>query len=612
MSLTKNINESHNSVVKQSNNEQLLPFQTAEQEFDSLEHFRQEIFKSHAGLMEICRQANVPTKIRNLISGLIKLSGGEIVVKANDFEIASIFYQDETRRDALKKKVQRWRKALGKWQDETGLTLIQFRSGFQIKNSDGTEKNEKTEYRLVILDLAAMVISEGDLNLEWKAKIVLQDLLAMKLPSKLSETRIRPLEVGRCLNTSKSWVKKTLEIAKRDGELEEVMNEIVADIQKLFDEFLDEEGRTDASYFELNGETYLDTRSTIITSYSNNIDLVNDTNEDNKKDENNKEDEDFSYSDLNNKEANSGKFSPSSLSNLVSRINTKKDTSLSMLEQALEHARRGFRIFPVYKMSNEICTCQYGAECPTPAKHPHIKNWQNLATTNEDQIRQWWRKFRHANIGIATGDYSEEQILVVLDLDTKADGFETLEQLEQEFGKLPETLTAITGSKGRHFLFLAAKGLDIRNIQASLKLGKGLDIRGLNGFIVAVGSIHSSGNRYEWVDENTPIAEMPEWMIERLTAPVESKTYGGATVGSSHKASPNFSNFNQMTVIHEHEGRNNFLFVKALEFFRNGYERPTVEEQIGLLNKTKCEPPVGQVEINKLIDSAEERFPVER
>ena len=610
-------NGNNNSAANRSGQEQQLPFPTADKSIDRLEEIRQQIFKSHEGVMAICKQANVPTSIRNLIGALIKLSKGEIVVRANDFEVANVFYEDESQRDALKKKVQRWRKALDKWQTKTEITLVQFRSGYQTTVIDNKglsrKQNEPTEYHLIVLDLAAKVIAMSSQDVDWSARAVLGNL--PNLSSRLDEVRKNPLTIDRCFNTSTSWIKKTLELARRDGELEEVLRDLQAEFQTLIDEFLiedDEEGGTHASYLELNGETLLDTRSTINTSYSFNKDVVSFNKDVVSIDNSDDELENSSYqrtSNITTADCIKEEVSPDAEFNSEVRILSNKTANFSMLEQALSHAKRGFCVFPVYKIINGACSCRYGEECPTPAKHPCITGWNTQATTDETQIRKWWRRLRNANIGIATGDYTDEQILVVLDVDTKADGFESLESLEKEFGQLPETLTAITGSKGRHFIFLAQRGLDIRNLQASQKLGKGLDVRGLNGFIVAVGSVHASGNRYEWVDGNAPIAEMPEWMVEKLTTPVSFRTQVASTSGNgSNTAATSFSNFNNITIVHEHEGRNNFLFVKALHFFRNGYDRPTVEKQISSLNSKICEPPVGRIEMEKLIYSAEERY----
>jgi len=54
----------------------------------------------------------------------------------------------------------------------------------------------------------------------------------------------------------------------------------------------------------------------------------------------------------------------------------------------------------------------------------------------------------NANIGIPTGEKSG---WLVLDVDDGGD--ETISALEATHGKLPDTVTAVTGSGGRHYVF---------------------------------------------------------------------------------------------------------------------------------------------------------------
>jgi len=82
-----------------------------------------------------------------------------------------------------------------------------------------------------------------------------------------------------------------------------------------------------------------------------------------------------------------------------------------MLDEAMKYAQRGWYIFPVRQKG----------------KTPMIKDWPNLATTDEKQVTAWWTQWPQANIGIATGKNSN---LVVLDVDLKPGGKESLQTLE--------------------------------------------------------------------------------------------------------------------------------------------------------------------------------------
>jgi len=66
-------------------------------------------------------------------------------------------------------------------------------------------------------------------------------------------------------------------------------------------------------------------------------------------------------------------------------------------------------------------------------------------------------KTPNANIGIPTGEKSD---WLVLDVDDGGD--ETISALEATYGKLPDTVTAVTGSGGWHYVFKYPKGRSIQ------------------------------------------------------------------------------------------------------------------------------------------------------
>ena len=84
---------------------------------------------------------------------------------------------------------------------------------------------------------------------------------------------------------------------------------------------------------------------------------------------------------------------------------------------ALAYAKCGLAIFPLHSIRAGRCTC--GRDCGKNAgKHPRVKGGFKVATTDARQIEAWWRKWRDANIGIATGVVSG---IIVIDIDG-ADG----------------------------------------------------------------------------------------------------------------------------------------------------------------------------------------------
>lgn len=135
------------------------------------------------------------------------------------------------------------------------------------------------------------------------------------------------------------------------------------------------------------------------------------------------------------------------------------------------------------------------------------------AATDEAAVREMWRRWPRANLGIATGQVSGFD---VLDVDPRHDGDETLAELVREWGPLPDTVEQITGGGGRHILF-AYSG---RNLGSAI--GPGLDIRSDGDLIVAPPSLHASGRHYEWEAASLPdevqIASWPTWLLN-LAAP---------------------------------------------------------------------------------------------
>lgn len=179
------------------------------------------------------------------------------------------------------------------------------------------------------------------------------------------------------------------------------------------------------------------------------------------------------------------------------------DPPATNLDHALAYARRGWRVVPV----------------PAGRKVPTITAWQREGTTDEARIRHWWTQAPDHGIGIVCGAASGLWVLDVDVADGKA-GDETLAELVDAYGALPDTYTVVTGSGGLHIYF-AWDGTPIRN-SASGKLGLGLDVRGEGGFVVAPPSLHASGNRYE-VEHSAPdhLATAPAWLVGMLTVDEE-------------------------------------------------------------------------------------------
>lgn len=180
-------------------------------------------------------------------------------------------------------------------------------------------------------------------------------------------------------------------------------------------------------------------------------------------------------------------------------------TTESPLESALYYSANGLAVFPIYEiLPDGSCACRKPDCVPNDAgKHPRVSRGFKSGTTDPDLIRSWWTKWPNANVGIATGAVSNR---IVLDVDPRHGGDESLQRLEAEHGSLPRTLKARTGGGGGHYYF-SGSGFP----STSGKLASGLDVKCEGGYVVVPPSSHKSGQKYEWLDES-PVAPVPDWL----------------------------------------------------------------------------------------------------
>ena len=154
--------------------------------------------------------------------------------------------------------------------------------------------------------------------------------------------------------------------------------------------------------------------------------------------------------------------------------------------------------------------------CEPGGKAPLTYNGFWDATTDARRIQAWWGRWPSANVGVPTGRRSG---LLVLDVDARGGGPESLATLERETGPLPGTARARTGGRGVHVFFRYPSGEEVRN--SAGWLGPGLDVRGEGGYVVVPPSRTRSA--YEWIDRS-PLAGAA-WLLERLGEHDESTLF---------------------------------------------------------------------------------------
>ena len=191
----------------------------------------------------------------------------------------------------------------------------------------------------------------------------------------------------------------------------------------------------------------------------------------------------------------------------------------AVLDHARHYARAGLAVLPVHRPfergNSFVCSCGR-TDCSSPAKHPVAKLApQGLkdATVDPETVSRWFAD-RSWNVGIATGAVSG---IVVLDIDPRHQGDETLAALERVHGPLPPTWRFLTGGGGEHVIFRHPGGI-VAN--SAGKVGPGIDVRADGGFIVAPPSMHVSGRPYaisvDHHPDETPLADLPAWLLAAL------------------------------------------------------------------------------------------------
>jgi putative DNA primase/helicase len=201
------------------------------------------------------------------------------------------------------------------------------------------------------------------------------------------------------------------------------------------------------------------------------------------------------------------------------------------------------------------------------------------ATTDETIVRQWWARWPDANVGVATGAASG---LVVLDVDPRNGGDESLRDLEARYGPLADTVTALTGGGGCHYYLSLPPGAAIR----SRRLLPGVELKAEGGYVVAPPSLHPSGRRYEWelghAPDELPLSPLPPWL---LSEPERRR-------GWEWHGEP----------IPEGQ-RHNHLLSLAGRLRADGLSEEAIEAALAAENERRCAPPLPLEEVRRVAQS---------
>lgn len=166
------------------------------------------------------------------------------------------------------------------------------------------------------------------------------------------------------------------------------------------------------------------------------------------------------------------------------------------------------------------------------------RDWKGDARVMPSEAREWVAQ--GYNLGVRT-DRQTGAWVADVDVDVHTlEPSDAWKALMAQHG-VPNTKTVRTPSGGLHFYFRFPDGIDVRNDQGKV-IADGVDIRGIGGYVVAEGmraAYTKHGVEFDGVYEvvnDAPIAETPDWLLERMVAREEKAAERAARVNGGEVA----------------------------------------------------------------------------
>ncbi len=176
------------------------------------------------------------------------------------------------------------------------------------------------------------------------------------------------------------------------------------------------------------------------------------------------------------------------------------------LSTALRYASGGLAVIPLHGTKDGTCTCQCD-NCCIPGRHPRTKHGVRDATTDPRLIRQMWKKWPNAKIGIALGG-AGKLLAIVTD---GAAGQQKLREIIVTNGDLPRTVTIRDRDRETRLFRFGGTDLHISDV------ADGVRILGDGDFIVAPSSLDDSTGKRRFATGRAvgevKIARAPRWLF---------------------------------------------------------------------------------------------------
>lgn len=249
----------------------------------------------------------------------------------------------------------------------------------------------------------------------------------------------------------------------------------------------------------------------------------------------------------------------------------------NLLESAIEYAEKGFPVFPL---------------SPGSKKPFEGSNGFKDATTDEEQIIEWWSATPDANIGIAT------EGLVVIDVDGADNSW--LRDESNLLTELGQNAICVTPRGGAHYYFTQFPNQPVSS--SGGKVAPNVDIRADGGYVVAPPSYVKDDEKgiegdYRWcfplqLEMRSELTPLPTWMYRAI--------YEGHTPTQEVLQSGNMIPMGQ---------RNVALTRLAGVVRRYGCNEGEIRAFIRTVNSQRCAEPLSNTEVDGIARSVSRYAP---
>src|SRR4051812_41897030 len=246
--------------------------------------------------------------------------------------------------------------------------------------------------------------------------------------------------------------------------------------------------------------------------------------------------------------------------------------------------------------------------CEKQGKHPSTDHGFHDATTDLQQIDEWWTAAPNSNLGLPAGERSG---ILVVDLDPRNRAPSDRDVFQSKYGLIPNgTPEILSGGGGLHLWFAydpvaLARALRLppgAKPSGKLELGPGIEVL-YNSYAIVPPSLHRCGNRYRFDGEN-PLGSLPvllstpDWVYRHVHKVTDNSGAFHANNGNGN------GNGNGHSVRKWEKGeRDSGLASFTGKLQRDGYVTPEDLRDHLLIANRSCIPPLPPKDIARIARS---------